>query len=303
MRALIALYRASPDWSEKRRSTQENYDKALRPLETTYGKLQVATLPRAFVTEIRNHYATKPSGDPSVPDKRTPRRANQIVTVLSILFSFAVECGWRPDNPALRPKRLRTGAGYRSWTDAELDQVLDAETTPAEVRRALLLAVGTGQRGEDLIAMTWAAFDGTAVEVVQMKGAAKVWVPLHARAKEFVADVEKTALTILTRRDGKPWKIDHFRHALGAAIKDAGVKGVVAHGLRATAARWMAEAGCSEREIMSITGHTTSNMVSRYVREAEQKVRAKGAAAKVARHQKNSGRTSSAKPTSGSAKP
>lgn len=32
-----------------------------------------------------------------------------------------------------------------------------------------LLAVGTGQRGQDLVVMTWAAFDGSAVEVVQQK--------------------------------------------------------------------------------------------------------------------------------------
>ncbi|AQU86625.1 hypothetical protein B0W47_03150 [Komagataeibacter nataicola] len=58
---------------------------------------------------------------------------------------------------------------------------------------------------------------------------------------------------------------------MGAQIRAAGLTGIVTHGLRTTVARWMAEAGCSEREIMAITGHTSPAMVSRYVREASQK--------------------------------
>jgi integrase len=206
-----------------------------------------------------------------------------------LLLSWSVDRGWRKDNPALRPKRLKTGA--------ELDQVLKADTTPVEVRLAILLAVGTGQRGQDLVKMTWAAFDGSAVEVVQLKTGAKVWVPLHARARIALSSAPRTAVTILTRPDGKPWALDHFRHMMAKATQDAGLKGLVTHGLRATAARWMAEAGCSKREIMAITGHTTSNMVSRYVREAEQKTRAKGAARKVEQHQRNMNRTASAQPS------
>ncbi|NPD67254.1 tyrosine-type recombinase/integrase [Lichenicola cladoniae] len=296
MRALIIAYRKSPEWSEKQASTKRDYEKAMKPLEGLFGHLPVKTLPREFVFALRDRYAFKPSVE-GAPPVKTPSRANRMVAVLSLLLSWAVDRGWRKDNPALRPKRLKTGVGYRSWTDVELDQVLNAETTPAQVRLAILLAVGTGQRGQDLVAMTWAAFDGSAVEVVQLKTGAKVWVPLHARARVALSSAPKTATTILTRPDGKPWMLDHFRHLMAKAIKDAGLEGLVTHGLRATAARWMAEAGCSEREIMSVTGHTTSNMVSRYVREAEQKTRAKGAARKVERHQqRNMNRTPSAKP-------
>ena len=84
---------------------------------------------------------------------------------------------------------------------------------------------------------------------------------------------------------------------MAKAIKDAGLQGLVTHGLRATAARWMAEAGYREREIMSVTGHTTWNMVSRHVREAEQKTRVTGAARNAERPQRNMNRTASAKPS------
>lgn len=43
----------------------------------------------------------------------------------------------------------------------------------------------------------------------------------------------------------------------------------VVHGLRKTAARKLAEAGCSEDEIMSVTGHASAQMVRLYVRGAK----------------------------------
>jgi hypothetical protein len=51
--------------------------------------------------------------------------------------------------------------------------------------------------------------------------------------------------------------------------------------LRKAAATRLAELGSSEREIMSITGHTTSKEVMRYTRAARQKVLAASAMARL----------------------
>ena len=55
----------------------------------------------------------------------------------------------------------------------------------------------------------------------------------------------------------------------------------VLHGLRKTASRKLAEAGCSEEEIKSITGHRTSRMVSHYVKGADKKRQASAAILKL----------------------
>ena len=49
------------------------------------------------------------------------------------------------------------------------------------------------------------------------------------------------------------------------------------HGLRKTAARKLADAGCTEEEIKAITGHVTTQMVSKYTKTAEKKKRASAA--------------------------
>jgi integrase len=55
----------------------------------------------------------------------------------------------------------------------------------------------------------------------------------------------------------------------------------VLHGLRKAAARRLAEAGCTEKEIAAVTGHTTLKEVARYTRAADQKLLAAGAVAKL----------------------
>lgn len=283
--ALIVAYRSSPEYSGTAPATKVDYHKALDPLASEYGHLSVSDMPRKFVFWLRDHYATKPAEKEGDAPIKTPRRANRMITVLSILLSWAVNREWRPDNPALRVPKLKTDGGYRAWTDTEIDQMLTAATTTEDVKAAVILALATGQRGQDLIKMTWADYDGEGIYITQGKTKARVWVPLHARARQMLDTTPRTlAPTILTRTDGQPWKIDHFRHEMGDQIRAAGLVGLVTHGLRTTAAKWLAEAGCSEREIMSITGHTSSAMVSRYVREASQKTRARSAADKMARY-------------------
>jgi len=53
------------------------------------------------------------------------------------------------------------------------------------------------------------------------------------------------------------------------------------HGLRKAAAARLAEEGCSEQEIMAITGHKTSKEIIRYTKSARQKVRAESAFSKL----------------------
>jgi len=74
----------------------------------------------------------------------------------------------------------------------------------------------------------------------------------------------------------------------------AGLTGLTFHGLRYTAAARLAEAGCSSKEIASVTGHKSLAMIEKYSRDADQRQQA-GAA--ILRWE-NAGSTKSGKPRS-----
>src|SRR5262249_23177094 len=65
---------------------------------------------------------------------------------------------------------------------------------------------------------------------------------------------QKRSTIILTNSDGKPWTSDGFRASWRKACKVAGVIGVTFHDLRGTAVTRLAQAGCTEAEIATITG-------------------------------------------------
>ena len=58
---------------------------------------------------------------------------------------------------------------------------------------------------------------------------------------------------------------------LSVPLDEAGLKECSVHGLRRAAAARLAELGCTEQEIMAITGHRTSKEVTRYTRAASQR--------------------------------
>jgi integrase len=125
--------------------------------------------------------------------------------------------------------------------------------------------------------MGWIDYDGYQLYVVQEKGRrqVKLWIKAHPLLKDAVdrwraagAGKSLTSLTILSGPDGRPWKANAFQKAAGVAIREAGLEGVVWHGLRASAMSWAADGGATEKMLQAFTGHKTVEMSLEYARGA-----------------------------------
>lgn len=163
---------------------------------------------------------------------------------------------------------------------------------PELISRAVFLARQTGQRRVDLIALTWANYDGTAIRLRQVKGRRRndeMVIPLlpEARAELDRWKRKATSTLILTNSLGLPWKPCWVSTVLMQQGRAIGLRrGLNLHGLRKLAAATLAEAGCSVHQIMSITGHRTLDMVQLYTRSVEQKRLAYAAVVQLADHRK-----------------
>lgn len=283
MADLVAQYRASEEFTRHKPATKRDYEKALTPLERDFAKAPVASLRPYMVTQIRDRYATRTENDPDNPGQtRTvdnAHQANRIITVLSILMSFARSTlGWIDENPALRPKRLtRQSEGFKAWTRAEFDQLMMSDQVSEPIKRAAALGWYTGQRKQDCLTMTRSARSGGWIEIVPAKtidsSRARRHVPEHPDLTAALDGApESDAVTLLTRADGQPWKIDHFNHAFAAAVKAAGLQtGRSFHGLRKGVMIEMVEAGATDAELDAVVPHADPRVRANYRRQANQK--------------------------------
>lgn len=89
-------------------------------------------------------------------------------------------------------------------------------------------------------------------------------------------------MSLLTTTQGKGFDPVYFGAWFADAIDEAKLPDdCVLHGLRKTAARKLADAGCTPDEIKAVTGHTTSRMVEYYTKTIDRKKRASAAILKL----------------------
>ncbi len=132
---------------------------------------------------------------------------------------------------------------------------------------ALELALWTGQRQGDLLALGWSAYKDGRLSFRQVKRKRKVDMPVEATLRATLDRQPVKATTILTTAAGKPWGKINFQHHWRRATLAAGLDGLHFHDLRGTTCTMLADAGCTPSEIAAMLGWTASTlneMLDRY---------------------------------------
>lgn len=273
---LISKYRASPDYKDLAPSTRQSYLRYLSLLEESAPNKDVEAIDRAWIYGIRDGMAD------------TPRAANLMLSVISILMGFAVDRGMREHSPAQKVKKLRGGSSYKPWPDVAVER-FRAGASPRIVW-AVELALYTGQRLGDVLAMQWNHIADGLISVAQQKTGERLEIPIHPDLATVLDSIPRKGMRIVHREDGRAYTRSGFSTLFQRERNRLGLQGLQFHGLRHTAAARLAEAGCTDRELMAILGHRTAAMVSKYTRGAEQKRLAKSAIVKLESRTKVSNR-------------
>jgi len=251
---LVDLYKRSPDFQKLALKTRQGYEYWLATLEARYGDLPVRGITRQVVYRLRDSMA------------ETPYKANAVIRVLRLLLNFAVDRGLIKTNPASRPKQLKVASRQQVWSlDAEKAFLEKADET---MKLAYMLAAYTAQRQADILAMTWAQYDGEVIRLRQRKTGVLVEVPCHLDLRAALDSATRRGTVILTTPTGRAWKATNFRHAWKDAATKAGIEGLQFRDLRRTAMVRMAEAGATAIEIAAVSGHTidqTQRILEAYI--------------------------------------
>lgn len=256
---LVNRYYRAPDFLDPSDRTREVYRGVIERWRTKYGKGKVRDLQarhvEAMMAEMLPH--------------RTA--ANMLRKRLRALMDFAIRQGMATTNPvvATKPYKVET-EGFHTWSEDEIAAYEAQHAIGSKARLALDLMLWTGQRGGDARVMGPPNVRNKRLVVTQEKTGATVSLPILAPLASSIMATRSGALVFLLSEHGKPYSRKGFGNKFRQWCDEAGLPQCSAHGLRKAAARRFAEAGCSNQQIKSWTGHTTDSEVARYTAAADQ---------------------------------
>jgi len=171
----------------------------------------------------------------------------------------------RPKAPAARTRRLKEG---------ELDRIIEStrRSRSKMLLPAVLLAIETGARASELIALTWEHIDleGRTAHLPVTKNGHPRTIPLSSRAVEVLAGLERQGEQVLHGMTSRSLK-----RAWVACRERAGIEGLRFHDMRREAVSRMLERGLNLVEVSQVSGHRSLAMLQVYARPTAESIAAK----------------------------
>jgi integrase len=276
---LLTRYYRSPDFLDPSERTRVVYRGVLERWRNTVGK-NGRRYGEALVRDLEpRHVADMMAG--MLPHRTA---ANMLRKRLRALLQFAIREGYRRDNPVLATKLYKVeGTGFHTWTEEEIAQYEARHPVGTKARLALDLMLWTGQRPGDARVIGPQHVRNKRLVVTQEKRQGKVTVslPILSPLASSILATPTGGLCFLLSEHNRPFSRKGFGNKFRQWCDEAKLPQCSAHGLRKAASRRFAEAGCTNQQIKSWTGHTTDSEVARYTAAADQQLLSDSAAERL----------------------
>ena len=259
---LIEQYQDSAEFAALRPLTRLDYEKVLAIVDAEMGEQPFQFVTPKMVKAVRDDLA-----------KATPRKAHKVKALVSLLYTWAgdndhVDLGFNPAAPIKKLKGRATP--ITPWSEPEIKVALG--TAPAWLKTPLMLALYTGQRREDVVAMDWEDYQGSIVRVRQSKTGEPLDIACHKDLREYLESVKtKFGGKIARTSRGRPFTPNSLSQALRRFIASKEMRAArfpadrSIHGLRYAAAARLDAAGCTVVETVAVMGHRTYQMALKYM--------------------------------------
>lgn len=164
MMFLIAAFRSSAEFAKTSEDTKRAYRAYLKMIEEQFGDMPIAALSDP---KVRGEFKTW-------RDKmaHTARKADYAWSTLARVLSVAKDRGQVLVNPCERGGRIyEADRTEQIWSEADIAKAMSVASK--ELHLALMMALWTGQRHGDLLALQWDAYDGTTIRLTQSESKGK----------------------------------------------------------------------------------------------------------------------------------
>jgi integrase len=206
---------------------------------------------------------------------RSPRTVNSELTTLSGVFTLAVTHKFVRENPCGKVKHMEAEdtPERRLTADEEAALLLSAEQSPPFLKPMIHLALWTGFRQGELIALEKSAVDLSRGRVFVVNPKWKrdrrktEGVPVGARAMELLRQLCDAARGSYLFTDEQGRKLDRktVGYFFSKARARAGVEDFRFHDLRHEYGSRLGDADVNLKKIARLMGHSTTKQTERYV--------------------------------------
>jgi integrase len=257
--ALVTAFYRSIEFANLAASSKTTYRNILAPLLEAHGHRLVMDMPaKAARKIIEDIGATRPA------------MANLTRAVFGRLMAYAVQTGWRQDNPVAHIKNYKIGT-HHTWTEEEIDAFERQWPLGTRQRLALALLLYTGQRAGDVVAMRRSDISDGMIRCKQKKTGAELMIAVHPALERAIKAGPSNGIYLIGDKHGRPITRQTLTRLMGEAVRSAGLdRRCVTHGLRKATMRRLAEHGSTTKEMAAVSGHRTLREVERYTQAASQ---------------------------------
>ncbi len=240
----------------KAASTRKQYTLSSRRIKVVFAEFKVEDVRPKHIAQVK------------MSMQKTPNAANRMLSVLRLLFAYAVEqqlCEWNPTH------------GIKPFPEAKRDRLLSEAdiakllvVAPPRMRALIGILRLTGQRVADVLALRRSAITDDGLVFVQKKTGAKLlirWTPdLRAAVDEAVSLSKKriSALTLFQTSTGRQPSYQAIYNQWCRTVEAAGVHDANIHDLRAVA---VTDAHRQGLDPQALAGHSSRSMTARYIRD------------------------------------
>lgn len=238
-------------------STAAQYTHAAKRLSEIFAEFAPQDVLPRHVAQVRRELAS------------TPNMTNRLLTVLRMVFDFALEQELVDSNPCVGIKRLAEGKRDRLLAAGEYAAIY--AHAPDRLQVVIDLLRLTGQRVTDVLGIRRADLRDEGIYFQQRKTSTKLivrWSPELRQVVERAKNLDKSlgALTLMHGRGGKPLDYRSVHDQWVRACAKAHVDDADLRDLRPMAATEAKKQGV---DATALLGHASPAMTKRYLRDKE----------------------------------
>lgn len=246
------------EWARVHKRSVGRDEWCLRQLRPVFGHLRLADIDRNQIEAWQQR---------RLAEGVTGATINRSVALLRKVLAYAVEVGDLSANPLKGIRMLPESPARQPSLDAGTEAAL-LEAAAPWCRPAIRLALATGCRQGELVALRWrhVDFDSSAVVVESSKSGDSRRVPLRRDVLQELRDRKGAPddPVLPNEANNVPIAATNLSHAFKAAARRIGRPDLRFHDLRHVAGTRLLSSGANLQEIAAILGHKTLSMARRY---------------------------------------